>query len=81
MADGDSGPYVRMTVETTLQEPSVVLDSLRGEKVVLGDLNRIFDNWPKEINPNLDQLRRDVDVWLERCGPLYTWKRTMPYRL
>ena len=75
MADGDSGPCVRMTVDTTLQEPSVLLDSLRGEEVVLRDLNGIFNNWPKEINPNLDQLRQDVDVWLERCGPLYTHGR------
>ena len=65
MANGDSAPRVQMT---TLQAPSAILNSLRGEKIVLCDLNRIFNNWPKEINPNLDRLRHDVDIWLERCG-------------
>lgn len=72
MGNGDSVPSVRMPVGTTLQEASVVLNSLRGKEIVLCDLNGIFNSWPKEINPNLDQLRQDVDVWLERCGPLYS---------
>ena len=46
-------------------DSDTLLNSLRGQTIVLCDLNSIFDSWPKEINPNLDQLRHDVDVWLE----------------
>jgi len=53
-----------------IQYPSAILASLRGKNIVLGDLNRVLDGWPKEVNPCLDGLRQDVDVWLERYGIL-----------
>lgn len=52
------------------QYPSAILASLRGKNIVLGDLNRVLAGWPKEVNPCLDELRQDVDVWLEKYGIL-----------
>jgi hypothetical protein len=49
------------------QEPGALLTSLRGQEVTLCDLNAIFSGWPSEVNPNLDRLRQDVEVWLEKC--------------
>ena len=43
-----------------------ILMSLRGQSIILPDLNSIFQDWPKEVNPGLGQLRRDVDEWLDR---------------
>ena len=48
-------------------EPSVsILTELRGQSIILPDLSSIFHDWPKEVNPALGQLRRDVDEWLDR---------------
>ncbi len=69
-------PYTEVTEEMKPHGPEALLNSLRGQRIVLCDLNRIFDGWPKEINPNLDRLRHDVDVWLERCEPLFARKGT-----
>ena len=46
--------------------PSSILTTLHGQSVVIGDLNAIFDGWPREVNQYIDRLRRDVDEWLER---------------
>ena len=43
-----------------------ILMSLRGQSITLPDLNSIFRDWPKEVNPGLGQLRRDVDEYLDR---------------
>ena len=43
-----------------------VLAELHGQSIVLPDLNSILDGWPREVNQNLDRLRRDVDGWLDR---------------
>ena len=48
------------------QESVSVLAELRGQSIVLPDLNSIIDGWPREVNQNLDRLRRDVDEWLDR---------------
>ena len=46
--------------------PSSILTALHGQSVVIRDLNAIFDGWPREVNQDIDRLRRDVDEWLER---------------
>ena len=43
-----------------------ILAELRGQSITLPDLNSIFHNWPKEVNPGLGQLRRDVNERLDR---------------
>ena len=43
-----------------------ILTELRGQSITLPDLNSIFHDWPKEVNPGLGQLRRDVNEWLDR---------------
>lgn len=45
---------------------SAILASLTGQSLVLRDLNVLFSHWPRKINPNLDELRQDVDLWLEK---------------
>ena len=50
----------------TQEEPNSILTALHSQSIVLPDLNAILDGWPREINQNLDQLRRDVDEWLDR---------------
>ena len=47
-------------------ETSTILAELRGQSIVLPDLNGMFDGWPQDVNINLDQLRRDVNGWLDR---------------
>ena len=50
-----------------VSEQSVsILTALRGQSITLPDLNSIFHDWPKEVNQGLDQLRRDVDEWLDK---------------
>ena len=61
-----------VTAEIELSNPDALLRSLRGQEIVLCDLTSIFDGWPKEINHNLDRVRQDVDVWLERCELLFS---------
>ena len=43
-----------------------ILSVLRGQSILLPDLNVTFDGWPREVNQGLDQLRHDVDEWLDR---------------
>ncbi len=43
-----------------------ILESLRGQSIILPELNAMLDGWPREVNQGLDQLRRDVDEWLDR---------------
>ena len=43
-----------------------ILTSLRGQSIILPELNAMLDGWPREVNQGLDQLRRDVDEWLDR---------------
>lgn len=46
--------------------PKPILESLRGKSVVLPDLNAILHGWPREVNQGLEQVRNDVDEWLEK---------------
>ena len=55
----------------TQEEPNSILTALHGQSIVLPDLNAILDGWPREINQNLDRLRRDVDEWLDRYDIQY----------
>ena len=49
-----------------LQDPNAILASLQGEAIQVPDLQKLFKNWPQEVNPCLDQLRQEVNDWLER---------------
>lgn len=48
-----------------------IIAELRGQSIVLPDLNAIFGNWPKQVNANLDRLRHDVDEWLDRYSTIF----------
>ena len=50
----------------TLQDLDAILKKLQGQTIVLPDLEPIFAGWPRGVNQNLEQLRRDVDHWLGR---------------
>lgn len=50
----------------TQNDSQSILAELRGQSIVLPDLNAIFLGWPKDVNPGLDRLRDDVDEWLTR---------------
>lgn len=47
-------------------EPDSIIAELRGQSIVLPNLNAMFESWPKQVNTNLDRLRHDVDGWLDR---------------
>ena len=66
-----------MNPDTALLKPSNVLNSLKGKKIVLCDLESILKGWSKEVNPDLCRLRQEVDVWLERYGRVFSRSRTM----
>ncbi|KAL8933992.1 MAG: hypothetical protein Q9216_006122 [Gyalolechia sp. 2 TL-2023] len=42
-----------------------ILKSLQGQMVWIPDLQRLFDHWPQDINPHVEQLREHVDERLE----------------
>lgn len=55
-----------LVADMALQDPKAILASLRAETITVCNLDRLFDGWPKEVNPHLGQLRQDIDAWLER---------------
>lgn len=59
-------------MSSVLAQPSAnsILTSLRGQSIVLPDLNAILDGWPREINRHYDQLHSDVNNWLDRYDSL-----------
>lgn len=59
--------YPRRNIGEALQDPERLLISLRGQRVVLPDLDGLFQDWPTKVNPNLSRLRQELDIWLERC--------------
>jgi len=42
-----------------------LLDSLRGSRMVIPDLQAIFARWPQGVNPSLGLLAQDVNERLE----------------
>ena len=44
-----------------------LLDLLRGQSLVIPDLQLLFNHWPQAIHPELGRLRKDVDRRLETC--------------
>ncbi|KAL9129096.1 MAG: hypothetical protein Q9217_002368 [Psora testacea] len=49
----------------TQEKSNLILTELRGQSIVLRDLNAILAGWPREVNRHLDKLRCDVDEWLD----------------
>ena len=44
-----------------------LLQSLRGRKLRIPDLQALVRQWPQYVNPELDRLRADVDQRLQEC--------------
>ena len=42
-----------------------ILKTLNAQSIILPDLNALIDGWPKEVNPGVDQLRPELDAWLD----------------
>lgn len=48
-------------------DPQTILARLRGQNIVLRDLNALFGSgWPRKTNPELHNLRAEVDAWLDK---------------
>ena len=48
-------------------DPQTILARLRGQNIVLQDLNALFGSgWPRKTNPELHNLRAEVDAWLDK---------------
>lgn len=56
-------------------DPDSIIAELRGQSIVLPDLNALFENWPKQVNADLERLRHDVDEWLDRYSALFPHPR------
>lgn len=50
-------------IKTTRQE---LLESLHGRSLHIPDLQVYLSHWPHYINPELENLREDVDIKLRR---------------
>ena len=44
----------------------VLLNSLRGSRVIVPDITRLLQHWPREINPSISLLEDSVNDKLER---------------
>ena len=44
-----------------------ILESLRGQSLIVPDLQLFFKHWPQRINPEEKRLRDDVNRRLEEC--------------
>ena len=43
-----------------------VVAALRGQRMRVPDFNGVFQGWPRALNGNLEWLRLEVDVHLQR---------------
>ena len=50
-------------------ERSKLVESLRGQKIDLPDLHKMFEGWPEAINEHVDSLRFVVDADLDKYEP------------
>lgn len=48
------------------QDPETLLNALKGQRILIQDLNVLFEGWPCKVNIHLERLRETVDVWLEK---------------
>lgn len=46
-------------------DPDTIVRSLKGQRILLPDLNALLDGWPRKVNVHLERLRQSVDLWLE----------------
>ena len=54
------------TPEMMSQTPrDSLLCLLRGQEMHIPNLHACFDHWPQAVHPGLEQLRVDVDKWIE----------------
>jgi hypothetical protein len=42
-----------------------LLSSLKGNSVVLPDMQALLRDWPQHVNPEIDRLHKDVEKYLE----------------
>ena len=45
-----------------------ILEALKGQSIVLPNLDAIFASWPKEVNVSVDWLDHEIVEWLNRYG-------------
>ena len=55
-----------MSSASTEEQAVKIITELRGQSIVLPDLNAILGSWPRGVNRELARLRREVDEWLDR---------------
>ena len=48
-----------------------LIKSLRGKKVRVHDLDKVMSEWPSFVNPNIENLRPDVQARVTRYIPFY----------
>ena len=44
-----------------------LLSSMKGKSAVLPDMQALLRDWPRNVNPELGRLHRDVEKYLETC--------------
>ena len=57
-----------MTNGQSLRPRQEVQAGLQGQQIQIRDLNAFFKDWPSFENPHLAQIRKDVEIWLEKLG-------------
>lgn len=45
-----------------------IVESLKGQKIRIYDLDKAMSGWPSVVNPNLEALRQDVEARVTRCA-------------
>ena len=55
-----------MSTTAIEEQPTKILTELRGQSIILPDLNAILGSWPREVHQDLGRLRCDVNEWLDR---------------
>jgi len=43
-----------------------LIESLKGKKVIIRDLQGLMNGWPEGVNSNIERLRKDVIYHLNR---------------
>nr|POF02215.1 hypothetical protein CFP56_65480 [Quercus suber] len=71
----DDAPTASPAFHRYLVAMAEVLARLRGQRVVVQDLEGFFHGWAQAVHPQVDKLRSDVNVKLER-SVIATWTKS-----
>ena len=58
-----------MTNSQSIMSRQEVQVALQGQQIQIRDLSVFFKDWPSFENPYLTQIRKDVEIWLEKLNP------------